>query len=1050
VSRYNNIENNTFFKNSVGIEISKGTYAVAKGNIIRNNNIIHNSNYGIAVFDNDDYHVTANDNWWGDPTGPYHEVDNTGGRGDNVTDLVDFEPWLEKRVDLPPVAHINSISPNPAHEDERVHFQGQGSGNGSILHVWRSSVDGVFFNSTVGEFDYLGLSPGEHTIYLKVRDESGRWSHEIVSSLLIKARTLTVDDNGQADFARIQDAINASSDGDTIMVFAGIYFENLVVDKRINLTGESRETTLLDGRRKGNVIEIKADWVNISGFKIIGSNSFHTRAGIYVVSDNNSLFENNCSENYNGIYCTSSSNNSIFNNICSNNNVGIYIGYYSDFNVLYGNTLSDNKLGFEIHYYSQFNTFNNNVLSENKNHAIYLYFHANENSFRNNKLSESLNGFFLSKYCNNNTFYKNHVQNSKRGCYLDIQSNHNTFFGNDFSNNNDGIYLSNSDHTCITNNTIIFSEKGVVLEDSSSDNRINNNNIVDSTFYGIDASENGGYYVFAINNWWGDSSGPYHPANNSDGKGDAVTDYVEFSPWLNEPIGELIDILPIANAGEDKMVLVDEEVEFVGVGDDFDGEIVNYEWDFDGDGLYDWESTLTGETTRVYTKKGTYHAGLRVTDNDGRTATDIRVITVREPGSNPPTIHLSSPSNIATIDSTTLTISWNGNDIDGDHLTYDIYLGTIPTPGTMIATGQADEHYALSGLKDGETYYWQVVVDDGESETASEIWSFTVSLPSTTSVVNDGDSIKVHYIGYLMDGTLFDASFSHLQESTLPKSGNFRTSNPSLPLSFTANGGEMIQGFDEGVLGLELGELATIIIPPEKAYQDPGIELYNKTLMFDVLVVEIEGESVVWEDVDSDGDGFPDDMDWAPSNRDEWWDHDGDGVGDNADDDDDNDGFVDSVELQFGSNPFDVSSIPHVPSIMPTVMILSPTNNEAVSGVVTISGAAFNGSGNNRTIEKVEISINGGSWMAVAGTDSWTYEWDTTNVAKGEHEIRVQAYDGEEYSKIVTLNLRIVDSETPGEDVDEADDEVGFLPGFEVLGVVFGIFCGVLWRRKNL
>ncbi len=71
-------------------------------------------------------------------------------------------------------------------------------------------------------------------------------------------------------------------------------------------------------------------------------------------------------------------------------------------------------------------------------------------------------------------------------------------------------------------------------------------------------------------------------------------------------------------------------VTFKGGGNDVDGEIVLYEWDFNGDGEVDWSSEEAGSTTFIYNIEGTYTAVLRVTDDDGFTDTDSRVITVIE------------------------------------------------------------------------------------------------------------------------------------------------------------------------------------------------------------------------------------------------------------------------------------------------------------------------------------------------------------------------------------------------------------------------------------
>jgi WD40 repeat protein len=71
-----------------------------------------------------------------------------------------------------------------------------------------------------------------------------------------------------------------------------------------------------------------------------------------------------------------------------------------------------------------------------------------------------------------------------------------------------------------------------------------------------------------------------------------------------------------------------ERVAFRGSGSDEDGSVVKYEWDFNGDGVYEYSSSNNGNTSYTYNLEGTYTAVLRVTDNDGFTDTDSRVITV--------------------------------------------------------------------------------------------------------------------------------------------------------------------------------------------------------------------------------------------------------------------------------------------------------------------------------------------------------------------------------------------------------------------------------------
>ena len=65
---------------------------------------------------------------------------------------------------------------------------------------------------------------------------------------------------------------------------------------------------------------------------------------------------------------------------------------------------------------------------------------------------------------------------------------------------------------------------------------------------------------------------------------------------------------------------------------------------------------------------------------------------------------------------------------------------------------------------------------------------------------DDGDTVSVHYVGTLDDGTEFDSSRS-------------RT-----PLEFEVGSDQVIKGFNDAVRGMELGETKTIRIPPEDAY----------------------------------------------------------------------------------------------------------------------------------------------------------------------------------------------------------------------------------------
>ncbi|MFA5772660.1 MAG: glycosyl hydrolase family 28-related protein, partial [Thermoplasmata archaeon] len=86
----------------------------------------------------------------------------------------------------------------------------------------------------------------------------------VFSSATAKARTINVDDGGGKDYTIIQDAINASSEGDTVYVYNGTYYENLTINKTINLVGESNQSTIIKGTGASDSkgIYVTANYVN--------------------------------------------------------------------------------------------------------------------------------------------------------------------------------------------------------------------------------------------------------------------------------------------------------------------------------------------------------------------------------------------------------------------------------------------------------------------------------------------------------------------------------------------------------------------------------------------------------------------------------------------------------------------------------------------------------------------------------------------------------------------------------------------------------------------
>jgi nitrous oxidase accessory protein len=128
------------------------------------------------------------------------------------------------------------------------------------------------------------------------------------------ARTWTVGGAG-ADFPFITPAIAAASDGDIVEVRAGVYREDLVLDKRLTLVGVGRPT--LFGTGAGTVVTIVAANCELTGFVIEGSGTGQTNAmdaGVQVQSSGNRIADNTLRRVFYGIVVANAMHNEIAGN----------------------------------------------------------------------------------------------------------------------------------------------------------------------------------------------------------------------------------------------------------------------------------------------------------------------------------------------------------------------------------------------------------------------------------------------------------------------------------------------------------------------------------------------------------------------------------------------------------------------------------------------------------------------------------------------------------------------------------------------------------------
>jgi parallel beta-helix repeat protein len=364
--------------------------------------------------------------------------------------------------------------------------------------------------------------------------------------------TLYVNTTGSGGaYTSIQDAVNDSSDGDTVYIYNGSYYEHLTINTSINLTGENRNDTIIYGGFDGDGIIVESNWVNITGFTVTKVGHKSNNQAIELNNVNNcSISEMNISGNYEGLFLLFSENNNITNNIVqSNRYYGIYLSS-SHNNVLSGSEFINNGHGLRL-FHSDLNLIEDNNASFNNDHGIYLtdssdnhiknnllitnaehgiYFsYSRNNNLTNNKIfddgimiygftvdewfthsidtSNNVNGkpvyYFKNKIggtvpsgagqiilanCDNVLIQYQNITNCTAGILLGF-STYINIYNNNISNSTYGIYLTHSNTNAIINNNISFTERGITLRGvGSRDNMVINNNVMNND-YGIYLSD---------------------------------------------------------------------------------------------------------------------------------------------------------------------------------------------------------------------------------------------------------------------------------------------------------------------------------------------------------------------------------------------------------------------------------------------------------------------------------------------------------------------------------------------------------------------------------
>jgi len=264
-------------------------------------------------------------------------------------------------------------------------------------------------------------------------------------------RTWTVDDDLQerpnADFKKIQDAVDAAGSGDFVDVYPGTYIENIDVNKN-NLTIKSESgakvTIVQAANPKEHVFEVTANYVNIIGFMVkqVYSPSDYASGIVLNGVENCKISENKIDFSSHGIALVTSKNNILTNNTIKNAGTGISLRDSSNYNIVKNNTLEVNNYGIFLYSFSYSIGSDKNTITRNKIMNNY-YYGINLRQSNNNVIY--LNDF-INNADNTHSEYSTNIWNStEKITYTYNGKTYTNYLGNYWSDytesdaNNDGI-----------------------------------------------------------------------------------------------------------------------------------------------------------------------------------------------------------------------------------------------------------------------------------------------------------------------------------------------------------------------------------------------------------------------------------------------------------------------------------------------------------------------------------------------------------------------------------------------------------------------------------
>ena len=203
----------------------------------------------------------------------------------------------------------------------------------------------------------------------------------ILGSVRFEAKASSNTIRVPQDYPTIQQAINQASPGDTVIVFAGTYYESITITKDLTLIGENRETTILNGMGATCCIEATSVNITVTGFKILNATT-----GIYVERSNGSLISHNdVTASQRGIWLHYSNCSTVSDNIVHDVSWrGIVLCGGSSENTIVLNTVRDCGYGIVLSGANDLIFHNNFINNQNQTDFIPSYYNAWNDTYEGN------------------------------------------------------------------------------------------------------------------------------------------------------------------------------------------------------------------------------------------------------------------------------------------------------------------------------------------------------------------------------------------------------------------------------------------------------------------------------------------------------------------------------------------------------------------------------------------------------------------------------------------------------------------------------------------